>query len=47
MLEDKKKSEIDLFMEFYQDMTTSEFTEDKKEMVETVIEKARKEVDPA
>ncbi|BCB03538.1 exonuclease SbcCD subunit D [Bacillus sp. KH172YL63] len=47
VLEDKKKSEIDLFMEFYQDMTTSEFTEDKKEMVETVIEKARKEVDPA
>lgn len=47
VLEDKKRSELDLFQEFYDDMTTSVFTDDKKEMVQNVIEKARKEVDPA
>lgn len=45
VLEDKKRSELDLFKEFYGDMTTGEFTDEKEEVLQNVIEKARKEVD--
>ncbi|TKC18783.1 exonuclease SbcCD subunit D [Robertmurraya kyonggiensis] len=36
---EEKKSEIDLFEQFYQEMTTAEFTEEKKAVVADVIEK--------
>ncbi|WP_066368070.1 exonuclease SbcCD subunit D [Neobacillus fumarioli] len=35
----EKKSEIDLFEQFYTEMTTSEFTPDKKELMAGIIEK--------
>ncbi|MDT9024076.1 exonuclease SbcCD subunit D [Rossellomorea yichunensis] len=47
VLEDKKRSELDLFREFYGDMTTGEFTNEKEEVLKNVIDKARKEVDQA
>jgi DNA repair protein SbcD/Mre11 len=47
VLEDKKRSELDLFKEFYGDMTTGEFTNEKEEVLKNVIDKARKEVDQA
>ncbi|MBW3110584.1 exonuclease SbcCD subunit D [Bacillus sp. MCCB 382] len=47
VLEDKTRSEMDLFKEFYRDMTTSEFSDEKEEVLETVFEKARREVDQA
>ncbi|MGM0851370.1 MAG: exonuclease SbcCD subunit D [Bacillota bacterium] len=47
VLEDKKRSELELFKEFYGDMTTGEFTDEKEEVLQNVIEKARKEVDQA
>ncbi|MCA1053654.1 exonuclease SbcCD subunit D [Rossellomorea aquimaris] len=43
-LDDKKKSELELFKEFYGDMTTGEFTDSKEEVLLKVIEKARQEV---
>jgi DNA repair protein SbcD/Mre11 len=45
VLEDKKRSELDMFKEFYGDMTTGEFTNEKEEILKNVIDKARKEVD--
>lgn len=36
---DEKKSELDLFEQFYQEMTTAEFTEDKKTVMTEVIER--------
>ncbi|MGM0863339.1 MAG: exonuclease SbcCD subunit D [Bacillota bacterium] len=47
VLEDKKRSELDMFKEFYGDMTTGEFTNEKEEVLKNVIDKARKEVDQA
>lgn len=47
VLEDKKRSELDMFKEFYGDMTTGEFTNEKEEILKNVIDKARKEVDQA
>jgi DNA repair protein SbcD/Mre11 len=44
VLEDKKKSELELFKEFYADMTTGDFTQSKEDVLEKVIEKARQEV---
>ncbi|MGR3763996.1 exonuclease SbcCD subunit D [Rossellomorea sp. NS-SX7] len=44
VLEDKKKSELQLFKEFYSDMTTGEFSPSKEDVLEKVIEKARQEV---
>lgn len=38
-----KKSELELFEMFYQEMTTSEFTDKKKEVMMATIEKVRKE----
>lgn len=38
-IKDEKKSEIELFEQFYQEMTTAEFTDDKKEVMVDVIEK--------
>ncbi|MFL8936883.1 exonuclease SbcCD subunit D [Rossellomorea oryzaecorticis] len=43
VIEDKKKTELELFKEFYSDMTTGEFSTSKQEVLEKVIEKARKE----
>lgn len=42
-IKDDKKSEIDLFQQFYQEMTTAEFTDDKKEIMVDVIGKVLKE----
>lgn len=39
----EKKSEIELFEQFYSDMTTSEFSQDKKEAMTEVIEKVLRE----
>jgi DNA repair protein SbcD/Mre11 len=39
----EKKSELDLFEQFYTDMTTAEFTSDKKEVMADVIEKVLRE----
>jgi len=39
----EKKSEIELFEQFYSDMTTSEFSLDKKEAMTEVIEKVLRE----
>ncbi|MGD6847727.1 exonuclease SbcCD subunit D [Rossellomorea aquimaris] len=47
VIEDKKRSELDMFKEFYGDMTTGEFTNEKEEVLKNVIDKARKEVDQA
>jgi DNA repair protein SbcD/Mre11 len=44
VVEDKKKSELELFKEFYTDMTTGDFTQSKEDVLEKVIEKARQEV---
>ncbi len=39
----EKKSELELFEQFYAEMTTSEFTVDKKDVMADVIEKALRE----
>nr|WP_263327597.1 exonuclease SbcCD subunit D [Neobacillus sp. Marseille-Q6967] len=39
----EKKSELDLFEQFYSEMTTAEFTEEKKEAMTDVIEKVLRE----
>ncbi|WP_316568664.1 exonuclease SbcCD subunit D [Neobacillus sp. YIM B06451] len=39
----KKKSELDLFEQFYKEMTAQEFTDEKKSVVASVIETAVKE----
>ncbi|MDQ1003238.1 exonuclease SbcD [Neobacillus niacini] len=39
----EKKSELDLFEQFYTEMTTSEFSSDKKEVMADVIEKVLRE----
>ena len=44
VLEDKKRSELDLFKEFYGDMTTGEFTNELDEVLTNVIDSARKAV---
>ncbi|WP_442599657.1 exonuclease SbcCD subunit D [Neobacillus sp. D3-1R] len=40
---DEKKSELELFEQFYQEMTTLEFSEEKREAMTQVIEKVLKE----
>jgi DNA repair protein SbcD/Mre11 len=47
VLEDKRRSELDLFKEFYNDMTTGEFTDEKEDVIQNVIDIARREVDQA
>ncbi|UII57679.1 exonuclease SbcCD subunit D [Cytobacillus spongiae] len=42
-VKEEKKSEIDLFQQFYHEMTTAEFTEDKRQAMIDVIEKVVKE----
>ncbi len=43
-IQSERKTELDLFSEFYKEMTTSEFTEQKRELMEEVIDSVRKEV---
>jgi DNA repair protein SbcD/Mre11 len=42
-INEDKKSELELFEQFYQEMTTSEFDHEKREVMTTVIEKVLKE----
>ncbi|WNS77283.1 exonuclease SbcCD subunit D [Bacillus sp. DTU_2020_1000418_1_SI_GHA_SEK_038] len=42
-VKEEKKTELELFQQFYQEMTTSEFTDDKKAVMTDVIEKALKD----
>lgn len=42
-VKEEKKSELELFQQFYQEMTTLEFTDDKKAVMTDVIEKALKD----
>ncbi|MGM0844663.1 MAG: exonuclease SbcCD subunit D [Bacillota bacterium] len=42
---DQKKSELDLFQQFYNEMTTSDFTEEKKQILINVIEKSKREAE--
>ncbi|WP_160719159.1 exonuclease SbcCD subunit D [Bacillus sp. USDA818B3_A] len=42
-LKSEKKSEIDLFEQFYTDMTTSEFTSEKRDIMTEIIEKVLRE----
>lgn len=42
-VKEEKKTELELFQQFYQEMTTSEFTDDKKDVMTDVIEKALKD----
>ncbi|PLR79856.1 exonuclease sbcCD subunit D [Bacillus canaveralius] len=42
-VKEEKKSELDLFAQFYNEMTTSEFSTDKREIMVSVIEKVLKE----
>ncbi len=39
-----RKTELDLFSEFYKEMTTSDFTEQKRDLMNEVIDSVRKEV---
>ncbi|MBM7587011.1 exonuclease SbcD [Bacillus pakistanensis] len=41
----EKKSELELFEEFYQDMTTLPYSEEKKKIIASVMEKAKKVVE--
>lgn len=43
IVKDEKKSELELFKQFYEEMTTSEFTAEKNAVMAEVIEKALKE----
>ncbi|MBY0120574.1 exonuclease SbcCD subunit D [Bacillus sp. S/N-304-OC-R1] len=42
-VKEEKKNELELFQQFYQEMTTSEFTDEKKAVMTDVIEKALKD----
>lgn len=42
-VKEEKKSELDLFKQFYEEMTTSEFTDEKNTVIAEIIEKALKE----
>ncbi|WP_113930034.1 exonuclease SbcCD subunit D [Bacillus sp. P14.5] len=44
-LRDEKKSELELFQQFYTEMTTSDFSEEKKKIMINVIEKAKREAE--
>ncbi|VEF48258.1 putative exonuclease SbcD [Bacillus freudenreichii] len=44
LVQTERKTELDLFSEFYNEMTTSEFTEQKRELMTEVIDSVRKEV---
>ncbi|MED4038721.1 exonuclease SbcCD subunit D [Niallia taxi] len=39
----KRKTELDLFMSFYEEMTTADFTEEKRTIISNVIDKVRRE----
>jgi exonuclease SbcD len=41
--QDERKSELELFEQFYQEMTTAEFTEEKRKIMVSVIENVRQE----
>lgn len=41
--QENKKTELQLFEQFYEEMTTAEFTNDKKEMMQAVIEQVLRE----
>lgn len=41
--QENKKTELQLFEQFYEEMTTAEFTNDKKEMMKAVIEQVLRE----
>ncbi len=43
-IKDKTRTELELFKEFYSEMTTQNFSEEKEKILIEVIEKARKEV---
>ncbi|WP_147534248.1 exonuclease SbcCD subunit D [Bacillus marasmi] len=40
---DERRSELELFEQFYQEMTTAEFSDEKREVMATVINKVHKE----
>ncbi|MDQ0269809.1 exonuclease SbcCD subunit D [Cytobacillus purgationiresistens] len=42
-LKEEKKSELELFSKFYEEMTTADFTEEKRSMMADIIEQVRKE----
>jgi DNA repair protein SbcD/Mre11 len=42
-LKSEKKSEIELFEQFYSDMTTSDFTTEKRDVMKEIIEKVLRE----
>jgi exonuclease SbcD len=42
-MKEEKKSELELFKQFYEQMTTSEFTNDKQQVMADVIEKVLRE----
>ncbi|MFD1705287.1 exonuclease SbcCD subunit D [Siminovitchia sediminis] len=44
MVQSERKTELDLFEDFYREMTTSDFTEEKQKLMEEVIDDVRKEV---
>ncbi|MGD6803173.1 exonuclease SbcCD subunit D [Rossellomorea aquimaris] len=44
-VKDEKKTELELFQQFYNEMTTSDFSEEKKQMMINVIEKAKREAE--
>ncbi len=44
-LKDKKRSELELFTDFYSNMTTETISNEKKEIIVSVIEKARQEME--
>lgn len=39
----KRKTELDLFVSFYEEMTTAEFTEEKRQIISNVINQVRRE----
>ncbi|TYS16145.1 exonuclease SbcCD subunit D [Rossellomorea vietnamensis] len=44
-VKDERKTELELFQQFYNEMTTSDFSEEKKQMMINVIEKAKREAE--
>ncbi len=44
VVKEERKSELELFEQFYQEMTTADFTDQKREAISDVIEKVHKEV---
>ncbi|WP_335871987.1 exonuclease SbcCD subunit D [Bacillus sp. 2205SS5-2] len=42
---DRKKSDLDLFQQFYEEMTTERFTDKKKQTMTNIIQQAKREVE--